>query len=93
MITHASVENYTKHLLKYKSLNKKINKITDQVLPHNEYHMHLLKSAVIVGANIIFMRGMFRAFKMDKDTSDVIAVIETCSNVITVYQILKKLGN
>ena len=90
-ITH-QVEDYTKHLLKYKSLNKKLSSINKMIIPQNDYQIQLLKSAAIVGLNVVFMRSMFKVFKID-DTGDVITLIETASNVITVYNIFKKLNN
>ena len=91
--THKAIEDYTTYLLKYKSLNKKINTIENMVTSQNKYKIHLLKSIGIVGLNILFMRTMFKVFKMDRDSSEIIALIETASNIITVYKILQKLGS
>ena len=94
-ISHDIVEDYVKLLNKSKSLNKKIDGVTKTVAKTKTqgYKGHLLKSVVVVGLNVVFMKSMFSYFGINQDTSDVIAIIETASNLITVYGIVRKLSN
>ena len=92
-MNHQVLEDYAKHLIKNKSLNKKLNTLGQMTGANNDYRVHLLKSAAIVGLNVVFMKSMFKVFNMDlSDTGDVITLIETASSIITVYKIFQKLS-
>ena len=87
-----NLEYWGKFIVKYKSLNKKMDAAAQAVLPKNQYQIQLAKTVAVVGLNVVFMKGMFRLFNIKNgDTGDVIAIIETATNAFTVYQILQKL--
>ena len=87
-----NLEYWGKFIVKYKSLNKKMDAATQSIIPKNQYQLQLAKTVAVVGLNVVFMKGMFKLFNIKNgDTGDVIAIIETATNAFTVYQILQKL--
>ena len=82
----------TVFIVKYEKLYKYWQNFnTSGIIVRNDYHNHMIKSSIIITLHLLFMKLMYKIFKMKNDTGDVYVMIELFSNVLVLYKIIKKL--
>ena len=84
--------NHNAFIYKYEKLYKYLQRFNETgIIVRNDYHNHLLKSSIIIVLHILFMKLMYKLFKMKNNTSDVSTMIELFSNVLVLYKIIRKI--
>ena len=79
-------------IVKYEKLYKYLQNFNQTgIIVRNDYHNHMIKSSIIITLQLLFMKLIYKLFKMKNDTGDVYVMIELFSNVLVLYKIIRKL--